>query len=285
VREEAKAACAEAEGRAEASRANGVEEVRTISEQLQAARVEHAAAVAAERSRLEASLEAERATCAQRVARVQSQAEEDGARWADEMASARRRDAQLRQESLDAMAATASSLQLELDALKASCASDVSSRVAHLTSELTAEADHLRVELARTNEELKALKARFDEQLKLEALAMLGSAHKLSKGLKHTSASHAGHANASAHPTPRHPTPAAVSGGSPVDAALDPSDASGAHARVVVTSDAVGGFLPPRLGGSGSRAPTASGLGAKAAYGAVDKAPSQPASFLPALRR
>ena len=58
--------------------------MRKISEQLHVARGEHAAAVAAERSRLEASLEADRAMCAERVAKIQSQAEEDGARWADE---------------------------------------------------------------------------------------------------------------------------------------------------------------------------------------------------------
>ena len=231
------------------------------------------------------------------------------------------------------MAQTASSLQSELDALKASTAADLTSRVADLTSQLTAEAEQLRAELAYTKEELKALKVRFDEQIKVEALAMLGSAHKLSRSLKHPSANHTnhtghpyhtGHANAdaSSNPTPRPPPPASfvsfVSGGSPVDAALDPADASAGHvARVVVTSDAAGGFLPPRLGGSGSRAPTASGvisgmgakaahaametsgvisgmcakggvisgMGAKAAHAAMEKAPSPPPSFLPALRR
>ena len=86
-----------------------------MTQQLAEARAEHAGAVAAERGRVEASLDEERQMCARRIESIQKMAAEEGERWAAEMAAARARDAALREEHLDSMAGTIKLLRSELD--------------------------------------------------------------------------------------------------------------------------------------------------------------------------
>ena len=70
------------------------------------------------------------------MAAIQEQALADGTRWAEEMASARARDAALREEHLDSLASTIKTLRAELEETNESFASKLSKRVVTESTDL-----------------------------------------------------------------------------------------------------------------------------------------------------
>jgi hypothetical protein len=283
----AKVAAEEGRARDEATRLDGSERERVLSEALEEARREHARAIETERARLESCLDAERSACAQTVSTVQQRAEADAQRWAAEMEAASAREQQLRTAALASVSMRATELQTELDGLRASCADDVASRVSEGTASLRQEVANLSAQLQASREELHTLQARTGEQIKSEALALVEKANRLGRGLpppvRAPSATPTAHSSPTSASATHAPPPSAASYAppmhtrtAPVDAA-DRSAADASGAPLEVTADASGGFLPPRLGGSGSRPTT----NASVSKGGT---PSQPPKLsLPAL--
>lgn len=101
----------------------------------------------------------------------------------------------------------------------------------------------LNAQLAHAREELRLLKSKSEEQLKMEALAMMERANKLTRHQPHAR----GHTASGPAPSP-FGLPPQRERTSAVDAAEVSADASGGG--IEVTAAASGGFLPPRLGSS-----------------------------------